>query len=205
MLAEIVDGREDDAGRHSPIFEEDAMRDNGRSWSRRWLRLQFAGDDPGRLGIAERRAPRERRALGRELIADCESFLLGHYVDRLEARSEAVPVWAWTNLLAHGSEDAIRQAASSGRPGSGPSRRWRAAQSYLAAEVLKGSTNGSLAELQRRVLAPLEMQLATQHDVGSWSPQRWAATVGSTLNAHEALRRCGGHIAGGTVDGAGRS
>lgn len=89
-------------------------------------------------------------------------------------------MWAWTNLLAHGTEEQLRLRATS-RGGS----HWQRAQAYLATEIL-GSVDccSSLAELQHEVLAPLELELAARGEVSSWDPQRWVAAVRSALPAH---------------------
>jgi hypothetical protein len=122
---------------------------------------------------------RERRALGAELIADCEAFLLGLYVERLESQRVAVPVWGWTNLLAHGNDAALRAAAAvTTHPGGADG--WHAARARLAAELLR---SGTLAELQRDVLAPLELRLASRPDVEGWGPRTWVDVVRAALRA----------------------
>jgi hypothetical protein len=48
----------------------------------------------------------------------------------------------------------------------------------LAAEVLPcAQINRSLAELQRAVLLPLELRLASCPQVAAWGPGRWATAV----------------------------
>ena len=44
-----------------------------------------------------------------QVAAECAAFLTGTLVERLEADGRAIPVWAWTNLLAHGSARADRR------------------------------------------------------------------------------------------------
>jgi hypothetical protein len=51
-----------------------------------------------------------------QLVDDCEAFLAGSYAEQLLHRDERVPVWAWANLLAHGTEEAIRAAARQPAP-----------------------------------------------------------------------------------------
>jgi hypothetical protein len=137
-----------------------------------------------------RQARRQARALGNELAADCEALLLCSYADRLDARRVPVPVWAWTNLLAHGSQGDLRIQAGSVGAGSAASRSWREARAYLATEILEKLGRGaSLDELQRQVLGPLELRLSSRGDVLLWNPQRWVATVRATLSTYQQSRR----------------
>lgn len=113
----------------------------------------------------------------KELVGECEAFLAGHYAERLRRRSLPVPGWAWTNLLAHGTEEDLR-ADGSGRPDS-LGRRWLAARSYLSAEVLNAvERGGPLEDLQREALHPLELDLAAR---GCYDPRYWAKTVSASL------------------------
>lgn len=122
---------------------------------------------------------RRQRRMGAELVADAEAFLSGRLVERAKVLGEEVPVWAWTNLLAHGGEKDLR--AVSGEllsPWDWAIMPWREARSYLAAEVLRSAQHyGSLAELQELVLVPLELELARRNDVARWKPARWARVV----------------------------
>jgi hypothetical protein len=94
-------------------------------------------------------------ALTDELVAIVE----GRVVEYLVNRRMVVPAWAWLNLLAHGLEVDLIETAGN------PRRRhqrssWAAARRFLAAEVLDAAAcEGSLLELQRRVLVPLELEL----------------------------------------------
>jgi hypothetical protein len=132
---------------------------------------------------AVRRGRHYSRRSGIELVTECEAFLQGRLAESLEIRAESVPVWAWTNLLAHGSERYLRaEGARARRPSGGPDAEWRLARSFLATEVLYcAHLHGSLAELQRAVLVPLELKLASSTEVASWRPGRWAATVERAL------------------------
>ena len=51
-----------------------------------------------------------------QVVGDCEAFLAGRLVERIEQAGARVPVWAWTNLLAHGTERDLcsRRAAAYG-------------------------------------------------------------------------------------------
>lgn len=136
------------------------------------------------------RAPWYRRVLEGELVADTEAFLLGQYAEHLERESSRVPVWAWTNLLAHGTEDHIRQVAGGGGLEPLRTRGWRAARAYLATEVLAAVDRGSaLEDLQRHVLVPLELRLSSRREVVSWDPRRWVVIVRSALRDYQHSQR----------------
>jgi hypothetical protein len=113
------------------------------------------------------------------LVTEGEAFLVGRLVELIESRAGNVPVWAWTNLLAHGTEKDLRAAAATVWAGGVADRaRWHQARSYLAAEVLHcAQLHRSLAELQRAVLVPLALRLASSPEVAGWGPGRWATTV----------------------------
>jgi len=122
------------------------------------------------------------KALSRELVEDCEAFLAGQFLARAEPRSLAVPVWVWSNVLAHGSPDDIRETAAEGGT---TARGWRAARAYLAAELLELQARGrSLEELQHDVLVPMELHLAARADARTWTPQRWAAAVRTSIDVY---------------------
>jgi hypothetical protein len=114
-----------------------------------------------------------------------EAVLAGRYVEYLERRGDRVPPWAWTNLLAHGTEEALRRATKSGRRPYWEVNVWRRARAFLATEVLDaGIRAGSLLSLQADVLVPLELELI------SWVPTRrkcagqWAARVLTAIEDH---------------------
>ena len=153
--------------------------------------VQATGGEPSRPPVGCRREVhlwhRDRNACSAELIGDCEAFLAGHVAERIEGRAASVPAWAWTNLLAHGSEHDLRSERAVVRPRQVTSDdEWRAARSYLAVEVLNLAAEfGSLADLQRRVLVPLEQRLASRPEVAGWRPRsgpkaskrRWTSTA----------------------------
>jgi hypothetical protein len=132
-----------------------------------------------------------------ELVADCAAFLAGRLAEEFDARAEDVPVWAWTNLLAHGTDDDLRSelpTAAARRDTSDD--YWRANRSHLAALLLDLSERyGPLAEVQRIALIPLELALAAHPDVTGWTARRWVATVEAALGHyrqacwHSAARR----------------
>jgi hypothetical protein len=106
-----------------------------------------------------------------DLVAGLEAVLAGRYVEYLERRGERLPPWAWTNLLAHGSEERLRRAAGLRDRPVWEVNVWQRARSYLAAEVLDAAEwSGSLHAVQTEALIPLELDLV------SWIPSRFACT-----------------------------
>jgi hypothetical protein len=121
-----------------------------------------------------------------EIVDDCAAFLQGHYVARLEERWERVPPWAWTNLLAHGTEAELRVvAAGPVRTPRSAGQSWRAAQVFLSREVLAAARRlGSLRAVQGEALIPLELQLAAEDERSEWmSPTDWVTAVRAALEA----------------------
>lgn len=149
-----------------------------------------SGPRPGglRSGVSQlvhpggRRARAVVRASTAELLADCEAFVTGNYAEHLVAQAgRAIPPWAWTNLLAHGSLETLRAAADGGS-GRRPLSGWRAARSYLASEVLARCPDASsLTDLQVGVLRPLELELCSRSIAESWDNRRWASEVLASL------------------------
>lgn len=118
----------------------------------------------------------ERKALEAELVAEREAFLTGGYAERLSARGAAVPVWAWTNLLAHGSETDLRTTVDS--HGGAGTEAWHTARARLAAELLSASRpERLLAEIQGAVLAARE-------GVERWDRRTWPATARAALRSN---------------------
>jgi hypothetical protein len=98
-----------------------------------------------------------------------------------------VPVWAWVNLLAHGSEDELRAVRDA--PPRLWSDEWQQARRLLAAEVLLLAEElGTLREVQDKVLIPMELSLAASRDAATWRP-RQLATAGVEA-VHEYRERC---------------
>ena len=68
------------------------------------------------------------------IALESEAFLLGSLVEYWDDRGIAFPVWAWVNLLAHGTARRVGECVL--RPDT-PRRvgsSWRVARSYLAFE-----------------------------------------------------------------------
>lgn len=126
---------------------------------------------------------------GTELAAESEAFLFGRFAEFVETQGNRVPVWAWTNLLAHGLPGDLRKASAGGWAGSPGSRKWRAARGYLALEVLEAAERqGSLDEVQETVLIPLELSLAGRSEVEHWSCSRWVQAVRTALGQQRHAR-----------------
>lgn len=101
------------------------------------------------------------------LISETEAFMAGELAGRLRRQKATVPGWARLNFLAHGDLQRLRVTRRLGL-----SRRstniaelteesWGSAQLVLARELfeLVGNDPCLLADVQRRVLVPLELQL----------------------------------------------
>jgi hypothetical protein len=116
------------------------------------------------------------------IALECEAFLDGTLAEYWDDKGMDVPVWAWMNMLAHGSARRIGECVlrpSRPRPAS---RSWRVARSYLAYEVLDlTDLEFTLAELQSTVLVPLELEMAARADVAGWTPRQWVDLVEDAL------------------------
>jgi hypothetical protein len=133
---------------------------------------------------------REGHPAGAELVAGCEAFITGRYAEYFEERDQPVPAWVWMNLLGHGTHDELVSARGdlgSARGWARLNAAWRQARSYLAGEVLDAvdAGRGPLPQLQRRVLLPLESQLAV--DLAPGRNPKWLVTA--VLAALEEDRR----------------
>jgi hypothetical protein len=124
---------------------------------------------------------RDGDRFGLALVDECEAFLDGRFVEYLVEHDAPVPVWAWTNLLAHGTEDQLR-AASNTASGLAALEPWLLARHYLAGEVLQlASSHGPLDRVQARLLIPLERDLASRAGAARWRPSEWVSAVLATL------------------------
>jgi hypothetical protein len=134
---------------------------------------------------------RDRNPDERELVEECEAFVTGLYAEYLVAHSRPVPVWAWTNLPAHGTERDLRAAVASGGGGVPiAAQPWWSARAYLAGELLERVAAGRpLRSLQRIVLTPLELELAARLEVQSWRPAQLVRTVLTALDERRFTRR----------------
>jgi hypothetical protein len=112
------------------------------------------------------------------VVMECAAFLNGTLAEYWDERGTVVPVWAWTNLLAHGSKTLIGESVIPPMRPRRTGRSWRIARSFLAYEVLDVLERGvTLDHLQSSVLIPLELEMAVHPKVGYWSPRQWIDTV----------------------------
>jgi hypothetical protein len=126
---------------------------------------------------------RRSRRRQKDLVQQCESYLSGNYVEYLERRNEAVPNWAWLNLLSQGSAERIRSLASERLPVGGMgmnSAAWWQAVAFLAGEILlQQDDDHGLDELRRSVLVPLELSGLAEGQI----PKRPGELVRTVLDA----------------------
>jgi len=133
---------------------------------------------------------RARRSAEHEIVLGCEAFVAGRYVDYLQAHHETVPSWGWLNLLAHGGVDDLIAGSHVRVRIASSTQRWRAAQAYLAQEIL-GLLDGhadALVELQRTVLCPLEHELSSRLAL-DWRPPQLVSSVLAALDDRDAMQR----------------
>ena len=133
---------------------------------------------------------RDKGRSGAALVADCEAFLAGRYLEHVDPPAGLAPPWTWMNLLAHGTVEQLAAAlamSGSGAPSDRSSRTWHDARAFLATEVLEaaGGEPGRVRDLQARVLVPLELDLVDVNDV-DLSPR---AMVSAVVRALEDDRR----------------
>lgn len=127
-------------------------------------------------------------ASGGVLAQECEAYLSGTLAEFWEQRGTAVPVWAWTNLLAHGSESLIHDSLYGTSKRRRTGRSWRTARSYLAYHVLDLTWEDiALEELQSTILLPLELELAAHPEVERWTPRRWVDAVDDVIRSRHSL------------------
>jgi hypothetical protein len=104
------------------------------------------------------------------LIDECQAFLDGRFAQLAGVDGGYVPVWAWLNLLAHGTEAELRAAADRLAEEVG----WAQAAAFLAGELIDVVDAGraTLAELQHDILVPLELDVLNAKTTGLWTPGR---------------------------------
>jgi hypothetical protein len=115
---------------------------------------------------------------GGTVALECEAFLNGTLADYWDEKGAIVPVWAWTNLLAHGSEEQIAAMVAHHPRPRRTLRNWRLARSYLVTEVLDlVDADFTLRDMQASILVPLELEMAARPEVGHWTPRQWLDVV----------------------------
>jgi hypothetical protein len=132
---------------------------------------------------------RERAVSCSVLANECSAFLNGTLAEYWDDNGMTVPVWAWTNLLAHGDEDRIADAVIRPRCTRVMDHSWTTERSYLALEIL-GLLDESLSleELQCEVLVPLELELSSRPEVSRWTSSQWLDEVDTALRNEHSTR-----------------
>jgi hypothetical protein len=148
-----------------------------------------AGATLGGKGECSVRNSRQETAYG-TIAIECEAFLTGSLAEYWDDKGMEIPVWAYMNLLAHGTARQVGECLVGPNPRGRADRSWRIARAYLAFEVLDlTDLEFTLAELQSSVLIPLELQMAASPDVAGWTPRQWVhmveAALRSTLGASD--------------------
>ena len=135
------------------------------------------------------RTASSRRPCG-TIASECEAFLDGTLAEYWDDKGMDVPVWAWMNLLAHGSARRIGECVLRPYRPRPASRSWRIARSYLAYEVLDlTDLEYTLAELQSTVLVPLELEMSARADVADRTPRQWVDLVEDALRNNLCLEQ----------------
>ena len=118
------------------------------------------------------------------IALECERFLDGTLAEYWDEKGMNVPVWAWMNLLAHGSARQIGDCIARPYRPRRSSRSWRIARSYLAYEVLDVTDlEYTLPELQSAVLIPLELEMSARPEACHWSPRQWVDMVEDAIRS----------------------
>lgn len=122
---------------------------------------------------------RDTDPAGRDLVRECEAFLAGRYVEYVLDRGDHVPTWAWTNLLAHGTGEQLSSPTTSFAVNWAELLEpWLQARAYLAGEILNAAhRDGPLCRVQRRMLIPLELSLASDPATKFLTPSDWVTKV----------------------------
>ena len=120
------------------------------------------------------------------LVGECEAFLEGTLAEYLDDLAIEVPVWAWTNLLAHGGPEQVTDCVCSPNQPRRSDRDWSVARALLAFEIFDLMEAGYvLEELQQDVLIPLELEMASRPEVSRWVPRQWLDTVDAAIRSQQ--------------------
>lgn len=118
---------------------------------------------------------------------ECGAFLTGRYPDYLGSRTDRIPMWARLNPLCHQGEEGVVALARGRISGD---QTWAAATAYLAEEVLCAAARygTTVEDIQRSVLVPLELSLATKSQRVAARPAVLVRAVVQALREHPSLR-----------------
>ncbi|MDZ7733136.1 MAG: hypothetical protein U5R31_08465 [Acidimicrobiia bacterium] len=103
------------------------------------------------------------------------AFVHGHYVEHCLSHGQAVPEWAWLNLLAHGTTHELSHHSRAGRSGD----QWHQARAFMADEILDHVARRQipLTTFQTDVLVPLELDsIASRSRRPCAFPTSWPRT-----------------------------
>ncbi len=129
---------------------------------------------------------RERSGDDSVLVRECDAFLSGTLAEYLDEQGKVVPVWAWTNLLAHGCPEQVTDCVSSPTHPRDSDNDWSVARSLLAFEIFDLMEAGyPLEELQQDVLIPLELDLAERPEASRWGPPQWLDAVDEAIRSQQ--------------------
>jgi hypothetical protein len=128
------------------------------------------------------------------LVRECGAFLVGSLALESSKTGQSPRHWEWLNLLAHGSEEQVTALANDDlatEPRTVQDTKWFAALSFLAAQMLDVIAAGgaTLAEVQRSVLVPLELELASNHSNELLVPAALVRRVLDRLTTRELRQR----------------
>jgi hypothetical protein len=101
------------------------------------------------------------------------AFVHGHYVEYCLLHGEAVPDWAWLNLLAHGTAPELRHHSRAGWSGD----LWHQARAFMADEIVEHVDHRQipLEIFQKDVLVPLELDSIACRTTSRWTPGGFAS------------------------------
>lgn len=153
-----------------------------RAWLRRLgTRPSDGSPSPEEPGIEP--CARSGHSRYRLAVDDCAAFLDGSLAEYRAEHGQPVAPWEWTNLLAHASEETLRDQLDPRGDEEVSPVAWRGARSYLIQEILDlaSEQHRSLSDLQRGLLVPFELDLAADPDVQHWSPTTWLIAVDAVL------------------------
>jgi hypothetical protein len=106
----------------------------------------------------------DTKAISSDVAEECESFLSGGYLDRLNDRSVEIPAWAWINLVAHAAPARVEELSMAAL---GPStmradhRAWWIVVRAIAERMVVTATESAttIEEIQSLTLVPIEFAL----------------------------------------------
>lgn len=107
---------------------------------------------------------RKRQAVDESVADECEAFLTGTYWEYITARKRPCPVWAYINRVAHTAPDDVISLADTPERIAEPVLDWLDVERAVADQLvaMTGGDLDAIRRLQRRVLLPLELAIASE-------------------------------------------